>query len=80
MVNSVPLSTNGRLLARTSRGGEVKLWETDGGTCIGTLRSEPCYARMEITGVTGVTTAPRSALLGLGAIRRQTPGHEPAAP
>jgi len=45
------------------------------------LREGPRYERMDITGLTGVTTAQRAALLALGAFDRDAPaGGGPTGP
>jgi WD40 repeat protein len=62
------LTLDGRLLATGSFDGTVRLWETSTGTCLRTLRAERRYERLDISGLTGVTTAQRAALLALGAI------------
>jgi WD40 repeat protein/transcriptional regulator with XRE-family HTH domain len=71
-VFGVALSVNGRLAASGGGDGTIKLWETAAGTCVGTLRNEPCYERMDITGMTGVTAAQHAALLALGAVEHPT--------
>jgi hypothetical protein len=44
------------------------LWDTSCFTCLRTLPIERRYERMDITGLTGVTTTQRHALLSLGAV------------
>jgi hypothetical protein len=46
----------------------VRLWETSTGAWLGTLRPERRYERLDITGLTGITDAQRTALLALGAL------------
>jgi WD40 repeat protein/transcriptional regulator with XRE-family HTH domain len=68
----VALSADGRLVASGSFDGAVKFWEASTGSCLRTLRADRCYERMDISGLTGVTEAQRTALLALGAIDRGT--------
>ena len=69
-VRGVALSADGRLLASGSYDGTARLWGTGTGTSLHTLRTEPRYERVDITGLTGVTAAQRLALLALAAIDR----------
>jgi WD40 repeat protein len=67
------LSADGRLVASGSPDGTVRLWDVNGGTCLRIIRSERCYERLDITGLTGVTAAQRAALVALGAVDRSDP-------
>ena len=70
VVWGVALSRDGRLVASGGIDGLVKLWEAGTGFSLRTLRAERRYERLDITGLTGVTEAQRSALLALGAVER----------
>jgi WD40 repeat protein/transcriptional regulator with XRE-family HTH domain len=67
-VRGVALSADMRLVASGSLDGSLRLWETSTGVALRILRADRRYERMNITGVTGVTEAQRSALIALGAI------------
>ena len=46
----------------------IREWDVHTGACVNTLAAEKPYARMNITGVTGITEAQKAALRALGAI------------
>jgi len=48
--------------------GTLQLWDTHTGRWLRALRPERRYEHMDITGLTGVTSAQRAALLALGAV------------
>ena len=79
-VRGVALSADGRLLASGSYDGTVKLWEAPSGTCLRTLRGDRRYERLDITGLTGVTEAQRTALLMLGAVEHERIDDAQSAP
>jgi WD40 repeat protein len=66
----VSLSMDGRLLASGGYDGSVWLWDTQSAAALRMLRADRRYERLDITGLTGVTEAQRSALLSLGAVER----------
>jgi hypothetical protein len=51
--------------------GTVRLWDADNGELLRTLRTERRYERLDITGLKGITSAQRTALLALGAVDQQ---------
>ena len=67
----VALSAEGRLLASSGLDGTIRLWDTNRGLQLRTLRSDRRYERVDITGLTGITPPRRAALLALGAVDRQ---------
>ena len=64
----VGLSADGKTVASGSLDGTVKLWSTDNFRLMHTLRPDRRYERMDITHLSGVTAAQKSALLALGAV------------
>jgi WD40 repeat protein len=64
----VALGAIDQLVASGSFDGTIRLWDVPSGTLLRTLRSDRRYERVDITGLTGVTAAQRSALLALGAV------------
>ena len=67
-VYSVSFSGDGQVLASGSQDRTIKLWDVKTGECIKTLVTERLYEDMNITGVTGLTDAPKDTLKALGAI------------
>ncbi|HVP22134.1 MAG TPA: NB-ARC domain-containing protein [Anaerolineaceae bacterium] len=67
----VAMSGDGRLVADAALDGTVHLWDAHSGAQLLTLRPDRLYERMDITDLTGITEARRSALLALGAVDRR---------
>ena len=67
-VRSVALDGDGQLAASGSFDGTVKLWDVKSRACLRTLSAERWYEQLDITGLTGVTSAERASLMALGAV------------
>jgi WD40 repeat protein len=65
---SVAFCPNSTTLVSSSQDETMKLWDVATGKCLKTLRAERPYERMDITGVTGLSPAQKTALQALGAI------------
>jgi WD40 repeat protein/transcriptional regulator with XRE-family HTH domain/GTPase SAR1 family protein len=65
---SVAFSPDNQTLASGSEDETIKLWDVRTGKCLKTLKAEKPYARMNITGVTGLTEATIAMLKALGAV------------
>jgi WD40 repeat protein/DNA-binding SARP family transcriptional activator len=70
-VFSVAFSPDGKTLASSSADETIKLWDVRTGECLQTLRADGPYARMNITGATGLTETQRAALKALGAVEEE---------
>ena len=68
VLTSVTFSPDGTILASSSGDETIKVWDWHTGECLRTLHAPgPCDG-MNISGVTGITEAQRSALRVLGAV------------
>jgi WD40 repeat protein/transcriptional regulator with XRE-family HTH domain len=67
-VRGMAFGAGGRTVASGSLDGTIKLWDTTTFALQRTLRPDRRYARMDITGLTGVDESQRTVLLALGAI------------
>lgn len=70
-VEALQFSPDGRLLVSASTDETLKLWDVATGACLQTLRADGPYARMNISGVTGISAAQKAALSALGALERR---------
>ena len=67
-VCSLAFSPDSKILASGSQDQSTKLWDVATGKCLKTLRVTRLYEDMNITGVTGLTSAQQETLKVLGAI------------
>jgi WD40 repeat protein/transcriptional regulator with XRE-family HTH domain len=67
---AVDISRDGQWVVSGGLDGTVRVWNADQPVSVHALRPDRPYERMDITGLTGVTDAQRSALLSLGAVDR----------
>ncbi len=65
---SVNFTTDCRFLASGSHDQGMKVWDLQTNDCLKTLRADKPYDGLNITSVTGITTAQKSTLKALGAI------------
>jgi hypothetical protein len=56
--------------------GTLRVWDTDTGVLLHTLRANRPYERMDITGLGGITEAQRASLKVLGAVEQRA-AHPP---
>lgn len=67
-IYKVLFGPDGHAVLSCSFDGTIKFWDSQTGDCLNTLQVEGPYAGMNITGVTGITTAQKAALKQLGAV------------
>jgi WD40 repeat protein len=67
-IYSIKFHPDGRTLASGSWDETIKIWDAQTGQCLQTLRADRPYEGINITGVTGLSTAQKSTLRALGAI------------
>lgn len=70
-IHKLTYSPDGRTLAGANQQGYIRLWDVQTGSAIQTLQIPKPYAGTDITGVTGITPAQKTALLALGAIAKE---------
>jgi WD40 repeat protein len=74
VVYGVAMSADRRLVTSGGFDGTVRVWEARTGAWLRTLEAERRYARLDISGLTGVTDGQRQALIALGAVDRSAIG------
>ena len=67
-VQSLRVSSDGRMLASCGDDSTIKVWNLENGEHLRTLRRDRPYERLDITGVKGLTEAQKATLRMLGAI------------
>ncbi|MEJ6481347.1 NB-ARC domain-containing protein [Nostoc punctiforme UO1] len=69
-IRSVAFSPDGQVLASGSEDETIQLWNVTTGDRLKTLRADRPYEEMNITGVTGLTSAQIDTLKALGAVEK----------
>jgi WD40 repeat protein len=64
---SVAFGDFGQIVASASDDGTTRLWSRQTWECLKVLRNDKPYARMNITGITGVTKVQKATFKRLGA-------------
>jgi WD40 repeat protein len=67
-IRSVLFTPDGQTIVSGSQDQTIKLWHTETGECLQTMRAPRPYEQMNITGISGLTTAEKETLKLLGAI------------
>jgi WD40 repeat protein len=67
-IRSVLFTPDGQTIVSGSQDQTIKLWQTETGECMETMRAPRPYEQMNITGISGLTTAETETLKLLGAI------------
>ena len=62
------IGVKGDIVVSSSDDETIRLWDMQTGNCLHILRLDRPYEGMNITGVTGLTSAQRSMLKSLGAV------------
>lgn len=71
-IQAIRRSPNGTKLASCGDDGAIMIWDLHTGDYLQTVRSDRPYERMDITGLTGITSAQRASLIALGAVDNQS--------
>ncbi len=67
-IRSVLFTPDGQTIVSGSQDQTIKFWHTETGECLRTMRAPRPYEQMNITGISGLTTAERETLKLLGAV------------
>ncbi|MBC8074664.1 MAG: AAA family ATPase, partial [Chloroflexales bacterium] len=70
MIQALAASPDGGTLASCSDDGAIMLWDMRSGAQLQTLRRDRPYERMQIAGLSGISSAQRASLIALGAIEQ----------
>jgi WD40 repeat protein len=70
------LTADGLCVVSGEHDGTLRVWDTDTGVLLHTLRADRPYERMDITGLGGITEAQRASIKVLGAVEQRA-AHPP---